>query len=139
MLLDLTNAIIDGDGRAALAQLATYAQRVTDFTRLIDDLLALYHRVAVEQVVPGAGAEAQLLGETIADYATRISPEDIQLFYQILLNAKRDMALAPDPLTGMEMLLLRLLAFRPVDGDTVLADPARVATDSKPLSRQVEQ
>ncbi|MDG1663241.1 MAG: DNA polymerase III subunit gamma/tau [Pseudomonadales bacterium] len=139
VLLDLTNAIIDGDGRAALAQLATYAQRVTDFTRLIDDLLALYHRVAVEQVVPGAGAEAQLLGETIADYATRISPEDIQLFYQILLNAKRDMALAPDPLTGMEMLLLRLLAFRPVDGDTVLADPARVATESKPLSRQVEQ
>jgi DNA polymerase-3 subunit gamma/tau len=139
VLVDLTNAIIDGDGRAALAQLATYAQRVTDFTRLVDDLLALYHRVAVEQVVPGAGAEAQLLGDTIAAYAKRISPEDIQLFYQILLNAKRDMALAPDPLTGMEMLLLRLLAFRPVNDDTVLTDSSRVTIETRPLSAQAEQ
>ena len=60
-------------------------------------------------------------------------------FYQILLNAKRDMALAPDPLTGMEMLLLRLLAFRPVNDDKVLADSSRVAIETRPLSPQSKQ
>jgi DNA polymerase-3 subunit gamma/tau len=44
-----------------------------------------------------------------------MSREDVQLFYQTAILGRRDLALAPDPRTGFEMTLLRMLAFRPGD------------------------
>ncbi|MGB5326496.1 MAG: DNA polymerase III subunit gamma/tau C-terminal domain-containing protein, partial [Pseudomonadales bacterium] len=91
-----------------------YMDRATDIVALVDEMLVLFHRAAVEQAVPGAGTEAQLHAAAIARYAATLAPEELQLFYQALLLGKRDMALAPDPRSGLEMLVLRLLAFQPL-------------------------
>lgn len=112
VLTQLLTAIVEGDADKALAVVASYAERAPDFVGLIDELLKLIHRIAVEQAVPGAGSEGQLYRAFIQQYASLISPEDLQLYYQSLLVGKRDLALAPDPLTGIEMIVLRLFAFR---------------------------
>lgn len=112
VLTELLTAIVDADAKKALAVIGEYAERAPDFGSLIDELLQLLHRLAVEQAVPGAGSEGQVYKSFIQQYASKVSPEDLQLYYQSILVGKRDLLLAPDPITGLEMIVLRLLAFR---------------------------
>ena len=76
-----------------------------------------------------------------AELAATIGAEDLQLYYQIGLIGKRDLALAPDPRTGFEMVLLRMIAFRPGAGDngrtTARPEPAqKSATPEATLRRK---
>ncbi|RZV60029.1 MAG: DNA polymerase III subunit gamma/tau, partial [Pseudomonadales bacterium] len=112
LLVSLCDAVISGDAAEVLALLNRYAERATDNNVLLDEMLSLFHRAAVEQAVPGAGVEGQLNADAIGRYAAELGPEELQLYYQILLHGKRDMALAPDPRSGLEMLFMRLLAFQ---------------------------
>ncbi|MEE4382843.1 MAG: DNA polymerase III subunit gamma/tau [Pseudomonadales bacterium] len=111
--------LADGDGAALLACCEDLSTHAADFPAVLADLLSLLHRVAVAQAVPEA--ERPGLGdadaELVAAMAGRLAPEDVQLYYQIGLVGVRDLPFAPDPRTGFEMTLLRMLAFRPVDGE----------------------
>lgn len=112
IVVNLFNSIVDGYSEKALALIDEFSQQATDYSQLVDELLGLLHRIAVEQVVPNAGAEGQFYNDVIVQGAKKLLPEDVQLYYQTLLNAKRDLALAPNPLSGLQMLVLRLLAFQ---------------------------
>ena len=79
--------------------------------RLLDKMLEVVHLIALTQVAP---AYPLLVGkETLRRLAQTISPDKIQLYYQILLLGKQDQPLAPSPDMGFQMTLLRLLAFSP--------------------------
>src|SRR6185437_10062856 len=68
------------------------------------------------QLIPGYRLDEEGAdGEALHALAARIAPEDVQLYYQIAIGGRRDLALAPDARTGFEMTLLRMLAFRPGD------------------------
>jgi DNA polymerase-3 subunit gamma/tau len=84
-----------------------------DYEGSLDELLSLIHRVAIAQVVPDAIDNHAGDAARVAQIARDITAEDTQLFYQMALNGKRDIALSPDPRRGFEMILLRMLAFRP--------------------------
>jgi len=117
----LLEALADGDGPALLAALAeTYAQ-AADPAAVLDDLLRLLHQVALCQAVPGASLAADADPAVVSALAARIGAEDVQLYYQMALLGRRDLPLAPDPASGLEMLLLRLLVFRPDGGDDASA------------------
>ena len=121
-LIGLLQAIADDDGQRMLGIVAQMAQLTTDFTAAADSLIALLHSIAVQQVVTRDDAD-----EDIAALAKLLSPADVQLYYQMALYGRRDLPLAPDPRGGLEMLLLRMLAFRLDDGQ------------SQPHSTQVEK
>ncbi|HSH29698.1 MAG TPA: DNA polymerase III subunit gamma/tau, partial [Thiohalobacter sp.] len=111
---DLARALAAGDGRALLARVADAAERSTDFAALLAELLSVLQRIAVHQALPDGGLDEYAdLPEVIAELAAAMSPEDVQLFYQIGLIGRRDLPLAPDPRGGLEMILLRMLSFRP--------------------------
>lgn len=134
VLTELLIAIVDADAKKALAVIGEYAERAPDFGSLIDELLQLLHRLAVEQAVPGAGSEGQVYKNFIQQYAGKVSPEDLQLYYQSILVGKRDLLLAPDPITGLEMIVLRLLAFRIAPEDVLiesLPNSAQEVTSAK--------
>jgi DNA polymerase-3 subunit gamma/tau len=80
-------------------------------------------------VVPAALEDSVPERERLTALAERFSPEDVQLFYQIALTGRRDLPLAPEPRTGFEMVMLRMLAFRPVD------TPGAEATPPAPTER----
>ena len=80
---------------------------------------AFLQRLAIVQVVPEAASEDEEFDAAeLVRLARMIRPEDVQLYYQIALGGRRDLALAPEPRIGFEMTLLRMLAFRPEEAAT---------------------
>ncbi len=119
-----------GDGGGLMSQVAEMAEMAPDFASVLQDLLSLLHRIALAQAVPDAVDNSAGDEERVRALAADLTPEDVQLFYQIGLIGQRDLPLAPEPRVGFEMILLRMLAFRPVsletgDGRVVATRPAQ--------------
>ncbi len=118
----LLNALADEDAQALMNVIAQMAGQAPDYAAALDELLVALYHVSLAQTAPEALAAKQRGQPWHAELAARWSPEDVQLFYQIGLIGKRDLPLAPDPRTGFEMVMLRMLAFRPVES-TAQASP----------------
>jgi len=86
-----------------------------DYARLLEDLARVLQQIAVYQVVGHIDSEDATANDRLSEHAKEMSAADVQLFYQTALIGRRDLHLAPDPKSGAEMTLLRMLAFRPVD------------------------
>jgi DNA polymerase-3 subunit gamma/tau len=112
----VVEAILEGltraDASALLAAVAEASDLNADPESVLNELLLALHRLALLQAAPEAEVDADR-ADMLRDYATRLAPEDVQLFYQIGIHGRRDIALAPDVRSGLEMALLRMLAFRP--------------------------
>ncbi|HKR77583.1 MAG TPA: DNA polymerase III subunit gamma/tau [Rhodanobacter sp.] len=132
-VLGVLDALADGDGTRLLAECAQIASYSPDFGGVLDDLAGVLHRLQLIQLIPGYRLDDDSDGEALHTLAARIAPEDVQLYYQIAIGGRRDLALAPDARTGFEMALLRMLAFRP--GDEAPRPAAERAT--APASRPV--
>jgi DNA polymerase-3 subunit gamma/tau len=128
-VFDLLDVLAAADGPALLDLIDGLAEQAPDFAELLADLLAALHGVAVAQVVPPGEAPDDGPSARIVALAARLPPEDVQLFYQIGLLGQRDLPYAPDPRSGLEMVLLRMLAFRPAGGEggAAIPPPARRA------------
>ena len=107
----LLDALADGDGDRLMATVETLAGFAPDWGNVLDALAEALHRIQVKQLVPGAVREDE--GIDVAAYAGRVRPEVVQLWYQMAVNGRRDLELAPAPRVGFEMSVLRMLAFRP--------------------------
>jgi DNA polymerase III subunit gamma/tau len=114
-VVDLLRALAAADARALLDGVAHLAEQVPDFGTVLADLLSMLQRVAVAQTLPEAVDDTLGDRQMVMELADQLSPEDTQLFYQIGLIGRRDLPLAPDGRGGLEMVLLRMLAFRPAD------------------------
>ena len=143
-LLEAVAAAQPGDMLEVVAQMNEHG---VDFAGALDELLSLLHRVATAQAVPQAIDNHWGDGERVAQFAAGISAEDAQLFYQVALNGKRDLALAPEPRAGFEMTMLRMVAFRPqaVIDDSLGPDDLRevasapaAAEGGAPVKKSVE-
>jgi len=113
-IYQLLETLCEGEPTKLLDVVAHMGEHAPDFEGGLDELLSLIHRVAMAQVVPDAIDNSWGDAQRVREIARAITAEDAQLFYQIALNGKRDIGLAPDPRGGFEMILLRMLAFRPV-------------------------
>ncbi len=136
-LPDLLHAVHAADGAAVLAQIAALAEQSPDFAGMLKDLLLLLHRIALLQAVPDAADSAWGDVEPMQQLAGLLPAEDVQLYYEIGLRGQRDLHLAPDPRSGFEMTLLRMLAFRPAPppdsrvGASQSPAPARASISGK--------
>src|SRR5271170_1228007 len=127
----LIDALARADGSALLAEVTELDRDAPDYDRVLVELAAFLQRVAIVQIVPEAAAQDEEFdAQSLARLAQAISPEDVQLYYQIALGGRRDLAMAPEPRAGFEMTLLRMLAFRP---DTAaVRDPSSGRTPAAP-------
>ncbi len=112
-VLKLAQALAENNAEALLNCVHQLAEQAPDFNGVLADLIALLYRVALQQTVPSAFGDDEDNRETIVQLAENISPQDVQLYYQIALIGRRDLPLSPDLRTGFEMIMLRMLAFRP--------------------------
>ncbi|MFG6136692.1 DNA polymerase III subunit gamma/tau [Halomonas sp. B23F22_10] len=112
-VLALLEAMAEVDAARVLAEVAALAEQGPDFAGVLDDVTGVLHRLAVAQMVPDALDNGHGDRETLLALAARFTAEDIQLYYQIGIQGRGDMAHAPDLRTALEMTLLRMLAFRP--------------------------
>ncbi|MGL9774355.1 MAG: DNA polymerase III subunit gamma/tau [Sodalis sp. (in: enterobacteria)] len=119
--LALIEALAAADGGAMMAQLAQCAARGMDWESLLVEMLSLLHRLALGQLVPDQLNDEDDPGSVprLRDLARRLPPADLQLYYQTLLIGRKELPFAPHPRMGVEMTLLRALAFHPAEVGTV--------------------
>jgi DNA polymerase-3 subunit gamma/tau len=107
-------------GTSDPAELMRFAQSLDewapDYGDVLDALATLLVRVALRQTLPTYEGDELHPPEQLAELASALSPEDVQLCYQTAILGRRDLAWAPDPRTGFEMTLLRMAAFRLAPG-----------------------
>ena len=120
----ICRALADGDGDRAMALVEHMADHAPDYAAALGDMLSIWHQVAIAQTVPDALDPVQEHHQAVVALAGQVSREDIQLFYQMTLMGRKDLPYAADPRSGFEMVLLRLLAFRPVSPEQVAQPPA---------------
>jgi DNA polymerase-3 subunit gamma/tau len=116
------------------------AEHAPDFDGSLVELVSMIHRVAVAQAIPDALDNSWGDAERVAQLAKSISAEDAQLYYQVAINGKRDMPFAADPRSGFEMILLRMIAFRPVAvlDENLVPEDLKLAPSNESQSVAVE-
>ena len=129
----LLEALAHHNAQALLERVDLLAQHAADFEGVLADLLTQLHRIALAQIIPDAVDDATGNRDAVLALARAISPEDVQLFYHIGTLGRRDLPLAPDAQSGFEMILLRMLAFRPV----AAAQTAPVTSSAPPVKTAV--
>ncbi|AOV17282.1 DNA polymerase III, subunit gamma and tau [Acidihalobacter aeolianus] len=128
----LLRALAAGEAAAMLDVVDELAGQAADFAAVLAELLSALHRIAVYQIAGVAAADEQAEAAW-SELAVTLGAEDVQLYYQIALIGRRDLPLAADPRSGFEMVLLRMLAFRPATAETAPADaPPRAAVSPRP-------
>ncbi len=106
-------ALLCQDGDALLQEVKAVVSRNPNFVALLDDLIALTHLIQLVQLVPSAAALDDTNRDFIEQVAQTTDAQQMQVYYQLLLNGKKDLQWAPDAKLGFEMIMLRLLAFQP--------------------------
>ena len=129
-LYQILKSLAAQDAPALMQIVANVAERTPDFDQVLADLISLLHRVALAQQVPDAIDDWCEDPEQLKELANLVRPEDAQLFYQVALQGRRDLAWVPDQKSGVEMLLLRMLAFRPASAAGLAATTPAVAISS---------
>ncbi|MFV8781550.1 DNA polymerase III subunit gamma/tau [Microbulbifer sp. SA54] len=109
----LVQALAAEDPAALFAAVNALSEQAPDYSAALAELASILHRIAIAQVLPQAIDNALGDAELLQRYAATIASENVQLYYQMALLARRDLPLAPDPRGGFEMALLRMLAFKP--------------------------
>jgi DNA polymerase-3 subunit gamma/tau len=126
-VLGLLTAVLQRDATQTMQAVAALAEFSPDFENVLAELLSLLHHMSLAKTVPEALDEFVSAREVLLELSEQVSAEDLHLFYQIALIGRRDLPLSPDAKNGFEMILLRMLAFRPavVDADSVTQTQAQ--------------
>ena len=124
-VIRLLKVVLQRDATQTLAVVAELAELSPDFENVLAEFLSLLHHMSLAKTVPEALDEFVSAREELLKLSEEVSAEDLQLFYQIALIGRRDLPLSPDARNGFEMIMLRMLAFRPasVDAGRVLQNP----------------
>jgi DNA polymerase-3 subunit gamma/tau len=124
----LLRLLAQADAKGLMACVADIDEQFPDYARMLEDLARALQRIAVFQVIGATDIDDDVNESEIAELAGLIAAEDVQLFYQTAILGRRDIHLAPDPRSGAEMTLLRMLAFQPEGSvSTAGSGPKRAA------------
>ena len=118
----LLQAVLSQDASALQNALADLVQQQSNFSQVLDDMLSLLHLTALSQFSQTA-ANFSELQPFVLQLAETLAPAQVQLYYQLLISGKKELPYAPDPLTGLQMALLRAMAFAPDTQQPAAAQP----------------
>jgi DNA polymerase-3 subunit gamma/tau len=123
-------ALAANDAPNLLHSIAQLAEHNPDYLNVLGEILSFLQKIALEQAIPGTIDPSHPENESMLQLAQQLSPEDVQLFYQIGLLGRRDLPLAPEARGGFEMIMLRMLAFRPANMSVPVQSPSIVHSSS---------
>ena len=130
-VFNLLRALSESDGGALLRAVQSLSEQAPDYNAVLGDLITRLQHIAVAQLAPDAVPEDWEDRETIEALTGVFPPEETQLIYQIALNGRRDLPLSPDPRSGFEMVLLRMLAFKPAGSSSSGSFPPKTKQVNK--------
>lgn len=109
----LLEGLISNDANLMLKTISELTELSTDFINTVNEILEILHQISTIQLAPDTNTSNWQYPELVVQLSKQITPEEAQLYYQIALIGKRDLSLAPSLKSGFEMIMLRMLAFRP--------------------------
>ena len=128
-VFDLLDSIVANDPKLALAVVEDIASHSPDYAGTLDELASVLHQISLAQAVPGSVDSTLPEHERLASLAGSMTADDAHLWWQMAVAAKRELYLASDPRAGLDMAVLRMIAFRPA---VVLTDATEVPPAKKP-------
>jgi DNA polymerase-3 subunit gamma/tau len=135
-LYALLQALAARDGAALIAEAERMSSRSLSLEMALQELSVLLHRLALLQAVPAAIADDEPDRERLLELARVFDAEDLQLYYQIALQGRADIALAPDEYAGFTMTLIRMLAFAPEAQRAAAAAPRETPAGEADVSKK---
>lgn len=105
------------------------------FIYVIDNLINMLHKMAIAQIL---NSQTYLEDIELHEFSTQIAAEDLQLLYQIALKGRDDMLIAPAPIIGFEMLLLRMYTFTPLSKQNFDDEPSLKTKDTSSTNTATE-
>ena len=120
-------ALIKQDSKGLMSLSLDIASYAPNYNRLFAELIQLLHQIAMYQVVNNHLDLSIEHASLLKKFSQALSPEDVQLYYQICLNGRKDLPYASDEQAAFDMTLLRLLAFQPLQAKNILASNERVS------------
>lgn len=128
-------ALVSGQGEAVLKAVDELSEHAPDYSGALAELLSALHRIAIAQALPEAVDNSRGDRQQILTLAQQLPAEDVQLFYQTALMGRRDLPMSPDLRAGFEMVLLRMMAFRPQGVHSV---PTQRLPQSTPVAQPAQ-
>ncbi len=113
LVYEMLYALASGDAKALLSAVADLSRFSPDYNTVLGDLISVLHRIAIAQTLPEAVDNSMGDKVQVTELAGVLTAEDVQLYYQVALMGRKDLPFVSDPREGLEMVLLRMLAFRP--------------------------
>jgi len=135
----IIDALSNADANVLLEIVNELSLQSRNLETVLDELAEAMHRIALIQAAPDFRDPERADWDSLVERAGQISPEDAQLYYQIAITGRRDLAIAPDPRTGLEMTLLRMLAFRPAQSQSGGSSASKKAPLAQPGSTAAVQ
>ena len=108
-IVKLAKLINNRDAEKILSFVKDLAHKGENLANALRDLTSIFHQISIAQIIQ----DKNQISSEIADLANSFSAQDLQLYYQIAINGQKDMNLSPSEQIGLEMTLLRMIAFHP--------------------------
>ena len=108
LLFELLEGIVDGDGKKVFDKLAEIEQLLPEYDVILRDLISILHQVSLEQVLNNSDSD------DIKRISNKIDKEFCQLLYEIGMNSFTKFSVHPSPKECLEICLLRMLTFNPL-------------------------
>lgn len=133
--IHLLESISSKQPQQAMDKIQQLASNGVEWDGLLQQVATQLHRIAMYQALPATLDRAQPDAEKIELLSRALNPQDVQLYYQIALKGREDLTLSPNGRVGMEMIVLRMMAFRPAvnNGANIIASSSQpqVSSESK--------
>ncbi|MEM9100694.1 MAG: DNA polymerase III subunit gamma/tau [Pseudomonadota bacterium] len=146
-VINLLTAVHHNNPKDLIVYIQSIKESSINFKNLLNEVIDAFHHIAIFQSTQINTSEL-LEHDQVQGFAQKLSPQDIQLFYQIGLHGRRDFELYPQAAQALEMTLLRMLAFRPqrsasqqasFHDEKTLPDSAPIAPRNNPAQHNNEK
>jgi len=129
----LLKNLIEENGQGLLQTANQMLDQGAESSEVLAELIEVLHAISVAQIVPEAIDNNQVDKEKVIQLAAEMQFDDVQLYYQIALMGRKDLPLVPNPRSGLEMVLLRMLSFKPQGAETPASPRPGVQINSPPI------
>ncbi|WP_417877299.1 DNA polymerase III subunit gamma/tau [Vibrio sp.] len=137
--IHLLDSISSKQPQQAIEKIQQLASNGVEWDGLLQQLAAQLHRIAMYQALPSTLDQAQPDAEKIELLSKALSPQDVQLYYQVVIKGREDLSLSPNGRVGMEMIVLRMMAFRPSASNSANVISTATQPQSAPIQNVSQQ
>ncbi|MEF2155834.1 DNA polymerase III subunit gamma/tau [Luteimonas sp. FXH3W] len=127
---ELLGALVRGDAATLMREVEALAEFSPDWPGVLNALNEAFHKIQMVQLI--ADADVSIDGANVRELAAAVRPELVQLWYQMALQGQRDLGFAPSPRSGFDMVMLRMLAFKPGNPSAVSLTPVAAVPSATP-------